>query len=234
MSRYATIQELKDVLNIASSGDDAELQLWLDAAEAAIDLYCNREDGFLAVESATARYYIGSGSTYQHVDECVEVTEVAVKDSITADNYTAWNAPTSPWAGDGDWYPAQGSGKRPTLNRTPYHVLLVDVNGDYTTFTDGRTLAQRGWPTGRGQKVATPTVKVTARWGYADTAPPTVRQASIAQAGRWYKRGSGGWTDSLASAEHGELTYRKAVDPDIKMMLVHARLVRPAVGGGVR
>jgi hypothetical protein len=232
--RYATVAELKSTLNIASTTDDLVLEMWLEAAEEAVDRTCNRPDGFLADSAASARHYVGTGKPWQPIDECVEITEVAVRSSITADDYTAWTSPTTNFAGDGDWIPAAGSGKHPTFNSLPFNVLLVDIAGDESYFTSGRAVDTPGWPPEHGEQMAKNTVRVTAKWGYAVAVPNVIRNAAIAQAGRWYKRGMGGWTDTLASVDQGQMIYRQPMDPDIRMMLVCGRYVRQAVGGGTR
>jgi hypothetical protein len=75
--------------------------------------------------------------------------------------------------------------------------------------------------------IAVPTVRITARWGYADTVPPEIRQATITQASRWYKRGEGTWADALANAEFGTVLFRQQLDPDLAMMLRRMRRLHP-------
>lgn len=72
-------------------------------------------------------------------------------------------------------------------------------------------------------------IRITARWGAYLTTPAVIKQATLAQAGRWFKRGESGWSDTLANDATGQLQYRKVVDPDIKMMLIEGRLIRPAI-----
>lgn len=49
--------------------------------------------------------------------------------------------------------------------------------------------------------------------------PALVRQATIHQTVRWFKRGQSGFQDVAASAETGTLTYAQSLDPDVKTML---------------
>ena len=215
---YATVTNLKDRLNITTTDAtrDAVLSGLLDASSQAIDGICNRPHGFVADSVASARYFPGSGKAWQRIDENVSVTAVSVKDSYSDTTFTAWTAPSTAFAGDGDFIVATGGYERPEYNRTPYTLLLTDPNGSYGAFTAGFG--------GR------PTVMVTARWGYSDTVPPQVREACIVQASRWWKRGESGWADSVASADMGSLQFRQAIDPDLKAMLIEARLVVPAIG----
>ena len=203
---YCTVLELRNQIDKNSATDDATLQLIIDAASAAIDNFCHRPDGFVALALAAARIYPGSGDDWQYIDECVEVTLVQVKESAT-DTYTAWAAT--------DYLKAKGDRRYPDFNDTPYNALLIDPNGDCALwYADGNY----------------PTVEVTAKWGYAVTVPPEIRQAAIITSARWYKRGQSDWSDALASGEMGMLLYRQQLDPDVKNILVGGRFVKPTVG----
>lgn len=198
---YATIAVLKALMEKTDSADDAALQLMLDAATTAIDRYCKRPDGFIADSTASARYYVGHGRDYQIIDECTSISGVEVKDSATDTTYTAW-------ATDDYDYAAGGPGS-PDFNSTPYTVLFVKPNGSYSRFTRGT------W--GRSK---TPTVKVTAKWGYATLCPDQIEVACAMQAARWWKRLQGAMADSLASPDMGTLMYLKQLDPDVQQILI--------------
>ena len=216
MASYATPAELRAIGlggKTATTGpsSDANLQIALDAATDAINGLCNRPDGFVALSVATPRTYTGSGRAHQWIDECVAVTLVEAKESPTDTAYVAWAIT--------DWQAFSGDPKSPDFNSLPYDGLMIVPDSTYASFISGRF----------GQS-ATPTIRVTAKWGYAVTCPARVKQACIAQAARWVKRGEGAWNDALASANMGTLLYLKEIDPDIKLMLVNARLVKPAIG----
>jgi hypothetical protein len=232
-AEYATTAELKNYMNKSSADDDTVLDALLDAAGLAIDNFCNRPDGFLALAAATARYYPGSGKYYQWIDECVEVTAVAMKDSSTddEDEYTALTVGTVGTTTEADVFPATGDTKYPNFTRTPYTFLLMGVNGDYSSFTYGRSLHKPGFrkePTDK--PVVVPTVEVTAKWGYATEVPDAIKTATMMQAARWYKEFEGAMNDALASGELGTILYRQELHPDVKFLLVAGRYVRPAVG----
>ena len=210
MTDYCTIAEIKAAINKTGVEDDTVLTALATAASRAIDNFCNRPEGFVALTVATARVYAGNGKSWQPIDECTEVTLVAVKDSTTDDDYTSWVA--------ADWIAFSGSAERPNFNKLPYDALMIGADGDYGAFLNGK----------RGSH-SVPTVQVTAKWGYATTVPTPIKQAAITTAARWYKRGEGGWSDVLASGELGMLMYQKVIDPDVKMLLVAGRYVRPAV-----
>jgi hypothetical protein len=234
MSSYATLGELKVAINVLTASDDTILQAWLDAAEKSVNNFCNRPDGFLAPAIASARYYPGSGKAFQLIDETPAITAVAVKDSPTDEEnqYVAWTVGVVGTTLAADVFPATGDPLAPDFTSLPYTLLVCAPNGQYSTFTSGRFGTLRGWhdDIDRGGSYHLPTVKVTAKWGYATVVPPTIKQASIMQAGRWYKRAQSAMADTLASVDLGALLYTKAVDPDIAMILVEGRYCKPVLG----
>lgn len=303
MAAYGTLYQLKWAMQKETSDtdDDALLQRILDAASRKIDRFCNRPDGFVADSDAEPRTYRGSGRTYQLIDECVAIEQVAVKESPSDVVYAAWRTPNTgslaanltvaasgsftadaaglyeandiinlndgvneAWlevaadsgagvyqyilnigtVGDvflsglrigsmGDWIPFSGDPDEPDFNSLPYDSLLVDPNGDESWFVSGRDWERRIWRTGRrGSRLlgSVPTVRITARWGYAIEVPEDVAEACVMQAARWYKRLQGAMADSLASTDLGQLMYVQKLDPDVAGILLDGRYVRPAAG----
>lgn len=228
---YCTTAQVKDSMQKTDAGDDALIARIIAGAERKINQFCNRPDGFEADAVASARYYKGSGKVYQLIDECVEISAVAVKDSLSDATYTAWTAPSTMFAGDGDWFPGTGDPDDPEFNLLPYTLLFVDPNGDYAWFT-GEDL----WQKKRGRNVRgtnallrAPTVQVTAKWGYSVAVPDDIVECCIAQTMRWYKAWQGATAPQLATTEMGTLTF-PALDPNIQDILVNGRYKRPAVG----
>src|SRR5512139_1934645 len=108
MADYCTPAELRTQIEktgITGSGSDAALGVIITAVSRSIDQYTNRPDGYVAISVATARYYSGRGEAWLMIDECVEVTQVAVKDSISDTTYVTWAAT--------DWQAASGGPKDP-------------------------------------------------------------------------------------------------------------------------
>lgn len=229
---YCTLAQVKDSMQKTDAGDDAIITRIIDGAERKINQFCNRPDGFEADAAASARYYRGSGKAYQRIDECVEVTAVAVKDAPSDDAYETWTAPSTNMAGDGDWFAGSGDPDDPEYNRLPYTLLFVDPNGDQSWFT-GETHQQR--KRGRALRGANiwarvPTVQVTARWGYSVNVPADIREACVMISSRWYKRLQSAMADSLASADLGGLLYQQQIDPDVAGILLDGRYVRLSTG----
>ena len=220
---YATLDEVKNQIQKGLAGDDAVITALIGAASRAIDNYTNHLDGFVALTSATARLYTGRGGSVQPIDECVEVTLVEVKESAESDDYTAWAAT--------DWLAFRGDPEYPDFNNLPSTMLMVDPTGSEDIFTSGNYTNLRGFasqPDSLGRGV--PTVRITAKWGYAVTVPPTIKEAAVIMSARWYKRGQSSWSDTLASGDFGQLQFRRAIDPDVKFMLSMGRYVKPPVG----
>jgi hypothetical protein len=223
---YATAAELRAEFNKTSTADDVTLGRLLDAATRAIDRTCNRPDGFVADTEASARVYTGSGGPVQDIDECVEITTVAVKDAADDSTYTEWDAT--------DYEAFGGSADRPNFQPTahgkPYTALMCSADGDYSTFTSGKYSGRAGFRPSHNVTRGVPTVKVTAKWGYAATCPPDIKEACMMQAARWYKRFESAMADTVGSPDTGTLLYRRKLDPDIEHILIDGRYVRPTLG----
>jgi hypothetical protein len=236
MADYADITEVKQQIEKNTTGADLYLPTIITAASRAIDRTCGRPDSFFVADAAaSARVYVGSGLSYQSIDDCVEIASVSVKDSITDTTYTAWTSPSTAYAGDGDWYPGRGSVRRPRLNQLPYNLLFVDINGDYAIFTAGRYRQSRGFygdafgpaRLGRAPGVMA-TVEVSAKWGWSVVVPAQIKEACIMQVARWYKRLEGSMSDSLASVDLGQMLYVQEVDPDVRGILYGGRFILPS------
>ncbi|HEX7277784.1 MAG TPA: head-tail connector protein [Acidimicrobiales bacterium] len=79
---YASIADLKAVLNIEDTDDDTPLQLALDAASSAIDAHCNRT--FVAAGSATARTFSADDRCRVTVDDIYTTTGLVVSNGNVA------------------------------------------------------------------------------------------------------------------------------------------------------
>jgi len=219
---YATVEELRGQIGKSSADSDPILHSLLNAASDAIDKFCNRPLGFLADTTASARYYCGSGGTVQWIDECVSITTVSVKDAATDDTYTDWSAT--------DWIACAGAPSNPDFDPIskgfPYTFIIVSAVGDYDHFTSGQFTTRRGFKPDLLTRRGVPTVKVTAKWGFATSVPATVEQACLIQAARWFKRAEASWSDTTGAPDLGRLMYTKSLDPDVEMLLVKTGMRR--------
>jgi hypothetical protein len=220
---YCTLEELRGAIEKNKDTSDATLEMVIEAASRAIDNFCRRKEGFIALATATPRTYAGSGNAVQRIDECTSVTLVAVKDSTTDTTYTAWGA--------GDWLAGSGDPVHsPDFNRTPYQWIMVDPTGSYDYFTGGRYAWRQGFrPEPLQYSRGVPTVQITACWGYATAVPTEVKLACIQQSARWFKRLQSAMADTVGGGDMGVMMYRKSLDPDIGLVLKDGRFIRPAV-----
>jgi len=198
--KYVTVEAFKSYIDYDDDDKDTLMELCLTAAENRIEEVCGREqDGFVAPETATQRVFVGNGEPWLYIDQCVEITEVAVKESVTATIYTAWE--------EDDWEAANGSPEHPRFGATPYE-LLIAAPGE--VFTSGRYA--------RRQQIAT--VRVKARWGYAETAPAALQMLVLGQAARYFQRVRGSFEDAIMGPEGGTLLFRR-MDADLQALLVN-------------
>lgn len=206
---YAQTPDLRAQLDgIADSKWDDVLQQCLDAAADNIERVCNWGVPFVAGDTATSRMFPGSGDTAVFIDSFVSVSQVEARYSAT-DSWATQNAAS--------YLPFSGDPKRPNFNKVPYSALML-VGSGLSVF-----------PSSCLNKVAMPTLRVTARWGLGTEVPPSIRTAVIAQATLWFKRGQGGWANALANGDLGMLIFPKNVDPDIHRILDDGRMIRPSI-----
>lgn len=222
---YATLDDVKTALDKQTTADDAALLLILKAASRSIDNFCNRPDGFVADEDASARLYAGSGGPVLLIDECVAISTVAVKDSPTEDAYTDWNP--------GDWLAFTGDPRFPDFNPLvkgkPYTAIMATATGEESRFAAGRYAHLAGFRPSSMEYRGVPTVQVTARWGHSEAVPDEIREACIIQSARWFRRGLSQWADTVGNMSTGRLFYRKPLDPAVEMILVKGHLKRAAL-----
>ena len=163
-----------------------------------IDRATGREDGAYDSDTATVRYFDGSGQREMWVGEMAEAPTAVAVDEGGSGTYTTW-ASTDYFT----WpYNAADEGK-------PYVRLDVDqLNGDKSHWYR--------FPR---------SVKVTAKWGYSTAAPDDVKQAVIIQVIRWFKRAQQAYQDVGAIAELGQLRFVRQLDPDVEFIINHYRRV---------
>lgn len=213
---YATKEELKSRISQTGDSDDADIDALLFAMSRLWDRFCGRlDDGFQADVLATAREYAGMGKGWIYIDECTEVTLVAHKGSVSDTSYTSLTTT--------DWNTFRGSpqSRNVEFGKTPFHGVSLLPNAAITVFIDGKF---------NDNQAVQPTVQVTARWGFSDTAPALIKEATIIQATIFYKRGKGAWSDVLVEGNFGEQRFVRQLDPAQKLILEMSGLIRPQLG----
>jgi hypothetical protein len=75
VSNYLTLEEARESIQIPTTAVDTELQLAIDAAEAAIEAYCGR---VFTLSASEARRFTASSPTRVSLDDVTSVSAVAV------------------------------------------------------------------------------------------------------------------------------------------------------------
>lgn len=219
---YCTADDIKTAMSQTSSTDDTKLTALALVASRMIDNYCRRtEFGFVASDTAEALQLTTDEKSYVYIPECVEITLVEYKESVTDSTYQSLDSDA--------WIPFRGNPKKSSVryNLVPYTGILLTAQSPITFFRDGNYTSDFSWETANDtNNLATylPTVQVTARWGYSDETPAVIKEAAIMQSIRWYKREQSGMSDTLTSSTMGDERYVKQLDPDVKLILDYSGL----------
>lgn len=196
---YCTLAETKAVMPDTSWGSsyDAVLAALIERASRAIDMFTGRWPGAYYVISDSVRYFDGNGKSDLFIDELASApSAVHVAETGDLSAYSLWSS--------SDYFMKPYNASQFGM---PYEWIGLDLLYG----------AKTSWPA--YQKA----VKITGKFGYSLTTPSEVKQATIIQAVRWFKRGQQAFRDTGAIVELGQLTYTQAVDPDVAEIISHLR-----------
>ena len=199
---YATLADVKGALRITDTIDDALLEVAIESASRLIDGYCNRY--FWQGSSGEVRYYPANDSYICWIDDAVTITSLDTCSNLYYLYDVHWNPSPD----------ATGSKDYETL---PVNKL---ANGSYSPFTAIRAVGHYLFPI-LGDNAL---VKVTGTFGW-QSVPTAVKQATIIQASRIYKRlesplGVAGISDI------GIMRVGSSVDGDVAQLINPFRLLR--------
>jgi hypothetical protein len=192
---YCTLAEVKAALRITDSIDDTLLETAVESASRLVDGFAGRN--FYANGTAV-RLFTPEDRIICEIDDLISLTSLEVSADLDAVFDQTWAA-------------------------TDYQ--LEPLNGR----ADGLT----GWPATRiravgayifGTNIGEASVKVTGTWGWS-AAPVAVKQATIIQASRIFKR-----LDSplgvLSAPDLGYIRVGTRLDPDVQQLVEPYRLAR--------
>ena len=192
---YCTLAEVKAALRITDSIDDTLLETAVESASRLVDGFAGRN--FYANGTAV-RLFTPEDRIICEIDDLISLTSLVVSADLDAVFDQTWAA-------------------------TDYQ--LEPLNGR----ADGLT----GWPATRiravgayifGTNIGEASVKVTGTWGWS-AAPVAVKQATIIQASRIFKR-----LDSplgvLSAPDLGYIRVGTRLDPDVQQLVEPYRLAR--------
>jgi hypothetical protein len=168
--------------------------------ETAIESASRMVDGFTARTFSNAgtavRNFAATDAINLIIDDAITVTEVASTDEI-GDTYTIWKP-------------------------TDYQLEPLNARADglYSPYTGIRAVNDYSWPVVDQQAL----VRITGTWGWP-TVPTAVKQATIIQASRLFKRldsplGVAGFGDL------GAIRVSRFLDSDVEQLLMPYRIMR--------
>jgi hypothetical protein len=133
---YATVEQLKQRINITDTVDDVVLDMVLDAVSRAIDNFCNRF--FYSTAAGTVRYYTPIYTDEVQIDDCVALSAVVTDSDGDRTYEDTWTAT------DYDLLPENAG------SVDPYTSIAVTPDGDYS-FPRGvrkglKLTGTWGWP----------------------------------------------------------------------------------------
>lgn len=190
---YATLAELRAYVGIpaADTSDDTNLTLALDAATSQVEAYTDRV--FTQDPAVVTRYYQPTETRSVDVHPITTTAGLVVR---TDDN------------GDGTFETTW------TLD-TDYRLDPLNAAADGRPWTRLVALGTRWFP----RLTSRPGVEVTARFGWGPSVPSAVKQATLIQASRLFKRNVSPF-GVAGSVEFGsELRLQAALDPDVQQLL---------------
>ena len=189
---YCTLAEIKAEVGIPTGDtqDDALLEIAVESASRLVDAYCNRR--FWQDGSAVARYYTTTDWQTIDIDGLATTTGLVVKTDDDDDGVyeTTWTLNT-----DYSLEPANAA-----ADGLPYTRIVVSDTGS------------KAFPTSnRG-------VEVTAQYGWA-AVPLTVKQATLIQAARLFKRKDSPYGVAGSPDMGNEMRLLAKLDPDVQVLL---------------
>ena len=169
------------------------IESMISRASRLIDREVGKEPGyFYPSTDDQTRYYDGSGTYEQDIDDCLTITTVSVAEDggRESTSYTDW--------GSTDYYAEPYNYSALAI---PITLLMIETDG-----------GKPGWY--RYKK----SVKVAGIFGYSVAVPDDIKQAVVIQTVRWYMRSKQGYQDASANPEVGQIFMTK-LDPDVKEIL---------------
>lgn len=218
---YVTLEEFSEIVEFDPAKYALIAPFFLDSAVKHIENVTHRQ--WVADSTATARLFTGNNGQVIKIDEAVQITNVEFKYNFTDTTYTAMTA--------NDYIAFTGSEDSPDFNSTPYTKLMINPNGDFTYWPKVSSFGSFLWDDKTIDKYPLyPSIQVTAKWGYAVSAPDVIKTAIITQATRWIKRAEGAYGDAIGNIDTGKILFVNRMDVDIKTILKDGGLIKVGIG----
>jgi hypothetical protein len=192
---YATLADVKAALRITDSIDDSLLETAIESASRLVDGFAGRN--FYPNGTAT-RFFTPEDTILCEVDDLISLTSLVVAADLDGVFDQTWNST--------DYQLEPLNGRADGLTGWP--VTRIRAVGDYVF----------------GTNIGEASVRVTGTWGWS-AAPVAIKQATIIQASRIFKR-----LDSplgvLSAPDLGYIRVGTRLDPDVQQLVEPYRLAR--------
>ncbi len=222
---YATADEIRTRMGMDSTDDNVILLAYATAVSRLIDGFMGRkETGFKALAAATARVFAGTGERYLFINENIEVTAVKLKDALTDSTYDKTLVAT-------EYESFRGSFSNPNFNDLPYSAIMLSANATVGSFLSGNAINYFEDTINNTKAPQLPTVQITAKWGYAENVPEVIKEATVMQSVRIYKRLQGGMADALLTGDLGQSRFISKLDKDVQVLLEFSGIKKPKFAG---
>lgn len=192
---YATLADVKAALRITDSIDDSLLETAIESASRLVDGFAGRN--FYPNGTAT-RFFTPEDTIVCEIDDLISLSSLVVSadlDGVFDQTWTATDYQLEPLNGRAD-------------GLTGWPATRIRAVGDYVF----------------GTNIGEASVRVTGTWGWS-AAPVAVKQATIIQASRIFKR-----LDSplgvLSAPDLGYIRVGTRLDPDVQQLVEPYRLAR--------
>jgi len=152
MHSYCSVSEIKSILGISSTSDDVMLRKICESASQSIDQYTNRH----FYTQSTTKYFDGAVELY--VPDLLSITTLKTDEDGDYDYDNTYETTD---------YILYGVGIEDKLNTYPKTRIVIDPNGDYSSFASGY---KKG-------------VQIAGVWGYGDgiSATPYIADTTITE-----------------------------------------------------
>jgi hypothetical protein len=192
---YASLADVKAALRITDSIDDSLLETAVESASRLVDGFAGRN--FYPNGTAT-RFFTPEDTILCEVDDLISLTSLVVAADLDGVFDQTWNST--------DYQLEPLNGRADGLTGWP--VTRIRAVGDYVF----------------GTNIGEASVRVTGTWGWS-AAPVAIKQATIIQASRIFKR-----LDSplgvLSAPDLGYIRVGTRLDPDVQQLVEPYRLAR--------
>ena len=200
-TQYVDKDDVKTWLGITGTGQDANLDIAIDAACRAIDDFVGRE--FIQSETVETRYYDCEFMDYAFIDDIATTTGLVV----TTLNQDGTDDQTLVLDTDYYLYPLNADKLTPTM---PFDKIVMAIE-------NGGKILPTSHPKG---------LKITAKFGFPDQhnagsyIPEAITQAALIQASRfWQRKNSPMGFSGNPETGQAPIIFLSELDPDVKNLI---------------